>query len=323
MSPDEAPGSTNYRDLAARMGYACLRRRLKKQALLWAKEVHQGVGVFAIEAVVPVDRVLRHLLRISQVESVGLANYLDFQVVENEVLLPSLPPAFEGFRLLQLTDLHCDLHLPFAEALTPHLANLSYDFAVFTGDYHNKIGASQDQSLMMMEKIVAAVRPPRIAILGNHDFIEKVPFFEHIGLPVLLNESTFIERDGQRLWFAGIDDPHFFQSDDMARARASIPPEDFAILLSHSPETYREASRLGFAFLICGHTHGGQICLPGGYPIIRNTRVPRRFLAGAWKEGGLVGYTSRGTGACGVAARFFCPPEITIHTLRRGAIKSG
>ncbi|MEX1117481.1 MAG: metallophosphoesterase [Terrimicrobiaceae bacterium] len=316
MSPEEAPGSTNYRALAARMGYASLRRRLKKQALLWAKDVHQGVGVFAIEAIVPVDRFLHRLLRISRVERAGLANYLDFQCVENEVLLPSLPTAFDGFRILQLADLHCDLHVPFAAALIPRLSGLSYDFAVFTGDYHNKIAESQEQSLRLMEQIVAAVKPPRLAVLGNHDFIEKVPFLEHIGLPVLLNESLCVEREGQRLWFAGIDDPHFFQSDDMARSRASIPPEDFAILLSHSPETYREASRLGFDFLMCGHTHGGQICLPGGFPIIRNTRVPRRFLAGAWKEGDLVGYTSRGTGACGVAARFFCPPEITIHTLK-------
>ncbi len=318
MSPDEAPGSTKYPELAARMGYASLRRRLKKQALLWAKDVHQGVGVFAIEAVLPVDWVLRHFLRIIRVENVGIANYLDFQVVENEVILPSLPPAFEGFRILQLADLHCDLHTPFADALTPHLAKLSYDFAVFTGDYHNKIAESQDQSLALMEKIVAAVKPPRVAILGNHDFIEKVPYLEHIGLPVLLNESTCVERDGERLWFAGIDDPHYFQSDDMARSRANIPPKEFAILLSHSPETYREAARLGFALLLCGHTHGGQICLPGGIPLIRNTRVPRRFLAGAWKEGDLVGYTSRGTGACGVPARFFCPPEVTIHTLKRG-----
>lgn len=318
MSPEEAPGSTNYRDLAARMGYASLRRRLKKQALLWAKDVHQGMGIFAIEAFMPVDRVISQVLRISGMEKVGLANYLDFQVIENEVILPSLPEAFDGFRVLQLADLHCDLHLPFAEALTPRLTGLSYDFAVFTGDYHNKIGESQNQSLLLMEKIVSAVKPPRLAILGNHDFIEKVPYFEHIGLPVLLNESTFLERDGQRLWFAGIDDPHFFQSDDMARSRASVPPGDFVILLSHSPETFREAARLGFDFLMCGHTHGGQICLPGGFPIIRNTRVPRRLLAGAWKEGPLTGYTSRGTGACGVAARFFCPPEITIHTLKRG-----
>jgi predicted MPP superfamily phosphohydrolase len=300
------------------MGYACLRRRLKKQALLWSKDVHQGVGIFAIEAILPVDRLIREVLRISCTEQAALANYLDFQVVENEVILPSLPPGFDGFRILQLADLHCDLHLPFAAALAPHLAGLTYDYAVFTGDYHNKIGESQEQSLLLMETIVAAVKPPRVAILGNHDFIEKVPFLEHIGLPVLLNESVCVERAGGRIWFAGIDDPHYFQSDDLARSRANIPAGDFVILLSHSPETYKEAARLGFAFLVCGHTHGGQICLPGGFPIIRNTRVPRRLLAGSWQEGAMVGYTSRGAGACGVAARFFCPPEITIHTLRRG-----
>jgi predicted MPP superfamily phosphohydrolase len=68
--------------------------------------------------------------------------------------------------------------------------------------------------------------------------------------------------------------------------------------------------------MLSGHTHGGQICLPGGFVLIRNAPVPRHMLAGAWRHAGLQGYTSRGTGSCGVAARFFCPPEITLHVLR-------
>lgn len=98
-----------------------------------------------------------------------------------------------------------------------------------------------------------------------------------------------------------------------------MPAGEPAILLSHSPETWREAAALKFDLLLAGHTHGGQLCLPGGMPLVRNAPVPRRLLAGPWTEGTLTGYTSRGTGACGVAARLFCPPEITLHTLRRTA----
>jgi hypothetical protein len=109
--------------------------------------------------------------------------------------------------------------------------------------------------------------------------------------------------------------PHFYKTHDISRVGGTAPgPEVFRILLSHSPETYEEAS-CHFDFMMSGHTHGGQLCLPGGFPIIRNGRCPRRMLSGAWSRKGLLGYTSRGTGCCGVAARLFCPPEITIHTL--------
>ena len=92
------------------------------------------------------------------------------------------------------------------------------------------------------------------------------------------------------------------------------------ILLSHSPETHREAAALGYDLQLSGHTHGGQICLPGGIPILHNAPGCRReLIAGPWREGSMLGYTSRGAGAAGVAARFFCPPEITIHTLRSRA----
>jgi len=74
-----------------------------------------------------------------------------------------------------------------------------------------------------------------------------------------------------------------------------------------------------FDLHLSGHTHGGQICLPGGIPLIRNGNCPKEMIAGAWRYGKMHGYTSRGTGCCGVAARFFCPPEITVHTLRRTA----
>jgi predicted MPP superfamily phosphohydrolase len=135
---------------------------------------------------------------------------------------------------------------------------------------------------------------------------------------VLLNENTVIERDGQQLWFAGIDDPHFYRTHDFEAARRGIPQGACAILLSHSPTTYDEARHYGFNFMLSGHTHGGQICLPGGIALVRNGRCPPAQFAGAWTHHGLHGYTARGTGSCGVPARFNCPPEITVHILRSG-----
>ncbi|MCX7869416.1 MAG: metallophosphoesterase, partial [Terrimicrobiaceae bacterium] len=296
-------------------GYGALRRRLKKQAGLWARETHQGTGLFALEKVLPVDVLLAWGLRILGLERAGLRNFMTIETIERRVAVPGLPESFRGFRILQLSDLHCDLHPPLAGLVAEIVRPLVYDLAVFTGDYHNKVAGPPETSLALMRKILDSIRPPRLGVLGNHDFIEKVAYLEEAGLRVLLNESACIERGKDRLWFCGIDDPHFFRADDLVRALADIPPEACKILLSHSPEPYLEAERLGFSLMLCGHTHGGQFCLPGGVPILRNTRAPRRLLAGAWSQGRMQGYTSRGTGGCGVAARFFSTGEITLHIL--------
>jgi uncharacterized protein len=239
------------------------------------------------------------------------------QVVQNEVVLPQMPAPFDGFRLMQLADLHCDLDPELIDIVIERIGGLEYDAAVLTGDYHNKIAGDPDTSLELMARLAPHIKKPRYAILGNHDFIEKVAFLESIDLTVLLNECDAIERAGSLLWICGVDDPHFFRAHDLKKARERVPRGDTAILLSHSPETYQEAERLGYAFMLSGHTHGGQICLPGGFAVIGNAPVPRRFLAGPWQYGSLMGYTSRGTGASGVPARFNCPSEVTIHTLRR------
>jgi len=246
-------------------------------------------------------------------------SFLDIRIVENEVRLVGLPPAFEGFRLLQLADLHCDLDPAIVDTVLSRLHALAYDFAVLTGDYHNRVRDEHDISLEQMGRLIPHLKAPALAILGNHDFIEKVAYLEAAGLKVLLNETHPVEREGGRLWICGIDDPHFFHTHDLQAARRGVPAGEMAILLSHSPETYHEAEALGYRLLLAGHTHGGQLCLPGGFPILRNAPVPRAMLAGPWRFGRLAGYTSRGTGACGVAARLFCPPEITIHILKNAS----
>ena len=317
MHPSEAAGHTDYRKLAQRMGRKMLERRIHKQASLWAREVHQGKGFFMFEGIIPMDALIWHSLELAGLDKAGKRNFLDVQVVQNEILLPQLPASFDGFRFLQLADLHCDLDPKLIDVIIERIDGLEYEAAVLTGDYHNKIGGEHDLSLELMGRLVPQIKKPRYAILGNHDFIEKVAYLEAIGLTVLLNECDVICRGDAHLWICGVDDPHFFHVHDLRRARERVPPGEFSILLSHSPETYEEAERLGYSLMLSGHTHGGQLCLPGGLAIIGNAPVPRRFLAGPWQHGSLIGYTSRGTGASGVPARLNCPSEVTIHTLRR------
>ena len=118
---------------------------------------------------------------------------------------------------------------------------------------------------------------------------------------------------------AGVDDAHFYRADNLERAASGIPINEFSILLSHTPEIYQQAAHAEFDLMLAGHTHGGQICLPGGIPVSLDSVLPRRLGSGAWNYHNMVGYTSAGAGCSIVPARFNCPPEITIHYLQVGS----
>ncbi|MGD9540846.1 MAG: metallophosphoesterase, partial [Methylocystis sp.] len=148
------------------------------------------------------------------------------------------------------------------------------------------------------------------------DSIRMVPDLERMGVAMLLNERVVLKRGGDEIYIAGIDDAHFYRVDNIEKAAEGIPDEAFSILLSHTPEIYRQAAHAGFDFLLSGHTHGGQICLPGGIPITLDSNLPRTLGAGAWKYRNMAGYTSVGAGSCIVPVRFNCPPEITLHQMR-------
>ena len=154
--------------------------------------------------------------------------------------------------------------------------------------------------------------------IRRHDICSpQVPGLEEIGIRMLLNESEAIERAGEQIHLVGIDDAHYYRVDNIEKAVSSVPAANFSILLSHTPEIYRQAAHAGFKLLLSGHTHGGQICLPGAIPIILDSVLPRRLGAGAWTHRGMVGYTSVGVGSCILPVRLNCPPEITLHRLLR------
>lgn len=304
-------------EIRRRLGEERTARRLHLEERLRRRKVAQGLGPFALERFFSVNAMVAAGLFTCGLSARGRRNTLDLRVEEHPVVITGLPKAFEGFRLLQLTDLHCDLDDRIMERIVEVMACVPHNAVVLTGDYHTKVHRPFDRSLAAMRLLIPLLHPKRFAILGNHDFLAKVAPLEEAGLPFLLNEALPLEHCGSRLWICGIDDPHFFRTHDLARARAAVPAGEPTILLSHSPETYREAADRGYSLMLSGHTHGGQMCLPGGFPLYRNAPGCRReHLAGPWREGTLRGYTSRGSGTAGVAARFHCPPEITVHILK-------
>ena len=276
----------------------------------------RGRTFFHIENWYSIHTLIRLILRGLGLYGRGLRNAAAIEIRHNEVILPKLPEAFDGFTLLHLSDLHLDMDPAYPAALIERLQQTDYDICVMTGDFRAKTYGDFDAAIAALAEVRPHLRGPVYAILGNHDSIRMVPAIEALGITLLLNESVVLERDGARIHLAGIDDPHYYQVDNFDKATTHISPEELSILLSHSPETYRHAAHADFDLMLSGHTHGGQICLPGGIALMTNADCPRRFCRGAWRHHAMQGYTSTGSGASVVGVRYNCPPEITLHRLK-------
>ena len=224
----------------------------------------------------------------------------------------------DGFTILHLSDLHVDMSEAAMQRVCELVGELRYDLCVLTGDYRGKTFGPFEAALDGVGRVRSHLRGPIYGVLGNHDTIRMVPALEAMGIRMLLNECELIARDDQRIYLAGVDDAHFYRMDNIEKATMRIPDGAFAILLSHTPEIYRQAAHAHFNLMLSGHTHGGQICLPGSIPITLESALPRRMGAGAWQHNTMTGYTSVGAGSSVVPVRLNCPPEITLHCLRRG-----
>ncbi len=304
--------------LSKRLGRVHARQRLGIENEHKAQIFGHGLNFFHPENVPGIPEVLTGVLMATGLYWRGAKNARAVRVVKNTIASRRLPRAFDGFTILQLSDLHVDLAEPAMEEVIRLVKDLSYDICVLTGDYRGATYGPSDAAIAGMARVHAALKDPIYAVLGNHDSITMVPPFEKMGMRLLLNEHETLARGNARLHLAGIDDAHYFQVDNIEKAAEGIPAEDFSILLSHTPEIYRQAAHAGFDVILCGHTHGGQICLPGGVAFTLDSALPRRMGSGAWRYHGMQGYTSTGAGCSVIPVRFNCPPEITLHTLKAG-----
>jgi predicted MPP superfamily phosphohydrolase len=280
----------------------------------------QGLNFFHLENWYSIHAVIRNVLRVLGLYGRGRRNASNVQIRTNRIASARLPSEFEGFRILQLSDLHADMSRPAMDRVVELVAELDYDICVLTGDFRAKTFGPFEAALDGVARVRASLKGPLYGVLCNQDTVRKVPALEDMGVRMLMNELEVIERSGERIYLAGIDDAHFFRVDNIEKAAAGVPGEAFSILLSHTPEIYRQAAHAGFDVLLAGHTHGGQICLPGGIPITLDSKLPRRMGAGAWVYRSMFGYTSVGAGSSVVAVRLNCLPEITLHQLARNEL---
>jgi predicted MPP superfamily phosphohydrolase len=304
--------------LVDRIGRTHLQQRVHMQVHHAAEVFGPGRAFFNFDNAQPLNVVLRLGLKLCGLYGRGHRNFQNIQINHSEVSIPRLPPAFAGFTLLHLSDLHLDLDSCLTSVIAQRLKGLQYDVCLITGDFRNAHHGDFDPCLEQMRLLMPHLNRPTYGILGNHDFLEMVHPLEEMGVRMLLNETVRLERDGETIYLSGVDDPYFYETDNMDKARQGIPPEATSLLMAHSPGSYRKAAAVGYDLMLSGHTHGGQICLPGGIPILRIGNCPARMLSGSWSYQGMAGYTSVGTGSCGVPVRFHCLPEIALHHLNRG-----
>lgn len=304
-------------ELEPRLGRLHVRLRLGLERDYEARIFRRGTHFFHLENWYSIHSLIRWSLRLVGLHGRGRRNALDIRINRHDVPVANLPRAFDGYTVLHLSDLHVDMSREFVHALIERVRGVDYDLCVLTGDYRARTFGPVDAVLDGMRTLRAHLREPVYGVLGNHDSIRMVPGLEAMGIRMLLNEWVKIQRDGEAIYLAGIDDAHFYRVENFHRAAHDVPAEAVSILLSHTPETYRHAAHADFNLMLCGHTHGGQICLPGGIPVITDAGCPRAFARGSWRYHGMTGYTSVGAGSCIVDVRLNCPPEITLHRLRR------
>jgi predicted MPP superfamily phosphohydrolase len=309
--------------LIDRIGSSHAGKRLEMQThysalLLGGHHIHVHMEEFPAVA-----WLLKTSLKATGLWPIAVRNSNNYRIVEHSVPLPHLPEAFDGFRILHLSDLHIEGMIDKGQSLQTTLSTLQYDLCVLTGDFRFRTFGSYDKTLRLTENLVKTIHAPFgvTGILGNHDWLEMVPGLEQCGIRMLLNEAQALEKGSEAIWLLGLDDVHYYETGDLDKAIGAAPTDAVRILLVHSPEIIPEAFTAGMDLYLCGHSHGGQICLPGGKPIITHCRCPRSYKAGPWQHESMRGYTSRGVGTSLFPIRLFCQPEIIIHTLHKAPIE--
>jgi uncharacterized protein len=249
----------------------------------------------------------------------GYNNCKKIEIRELELRYPSLPAAFDGFRILHLTDLHIDSIPGFTAVLTEKIKKTEFDICLLTGDYRRDLKGSFRHILKPLKVLSTYLDKAPFgvfSVLGNHDTYLMAQYEKESGMELLVNESVEIIKDDQKILITGTDDPFYFYTES-AMMCLETKGYDFKIAMVHTPELARLAARNRYDLYLCGHTHGGQICLKEGIPLISHNFEGKKFNHGLWKIKNMTGYTSPGAGVSGIPVRFNCPPEITIIHLKK------
>jgi hypothetical protein len=278
----------------------------------------------------------RNFLWLAAGSAAGMAFYAgeisrhELEIVYSTVTLPRLPDPFAGFKIVQISDFHFQEYTEaaFVEAVVRRVNEVAPDLVVLTGDFVSSNPLPRRLSAGMSyhcAEILGRIQCPlRYAILGNHDGLVGArvvtdALLTH-AIPVLANSSVALERDGRRLWLAGIQDALEGRPNLAAALPAGRNPDpEPLILLAHEPDFADYAIGRQISLVLSGHTHGGQVRIPFLPPLLL-PEMGTRYVEGLFRlRDGMQLYVNRGIGAVNLPFRFRCPPEISVITLQPGA----
>lgn len=249
----------------------------------------------------------------------GIRNAATIRLVHTEICIKGLPPIFHGYTILHLSDLHIDMVPELADRAAEAVAGLTCDLAVITGDYQAHYGSTVQHLGEPLSKVFSRLNAADgiVGILGNHDDAAIVDLLQAQDVTILVNETIAFRRCGETIYVSGVDDVFHHWTPHARNELASAPRDGVRIALVHTSDLATYAAECGYALYLTGHTHGGQICLPGQIPVL-TMGMDRSRAAGLWRIGTMTGHTSRGIGVSCLPLRFNCPAEITLITLLRG-----
>jgi predicted MPP superfamily phosphohydrolase len=242
-----------------------------------------------------------------------------YELTETDIHVRDLPPAFDGFRIAHVSDLHYSPIVPHAdiERIIRLTQNLNADMIALTGDYTTARASYVEPCAEMLGRLSA---PAGVwAVLGNHDHYTDPELttraLARARINVLENANTTVTRGGDTLQLVGVDDWSWGKS-DFTRALHGVDVRRPSILLSHQPIVLDLPQTDGLSLILSGHTHGGQLRLPlVGAPVRFVNEF--KYLRGHYQRNDTQLYVSRGTGTVGLPVRFGSRPEIAVLRLRR------
>lgn len=246
----------------------------------------------------------------------------DPEITKMDIHMPRLGAAYDGLRIVHLTDIHHSLYTPLEDVeRAVELTNrLQPDIVALTGDYVTLSPSYIRPVARVLGKLRA--RMGIFAVLGNHDFQvdpdEMTRALAVHDVHVLRNSHFGLHSGRTHLWLVGIDDL-WWGADDLSAGMRHIPARDPKILLCHNPVGIRLAATHRIDLVLSGHTHGGQVRLPLLRAFYARSKLGKRFVEGWNRLDGTQIYVSRGIGKVLVPLRVGCPPEIACLRLRSGA----
>jgi len=256
-------------------------------------------------------------LNLTQAARAALTEPYMLTVEHQQIDLRRLPKALEGFRIVQLSDVH---HGPFSskaqiERAVETANRLKPDIIALTGDYISRERQYAAPCAEMLGHLKA--RYGVYAVLGNHDHWTDAALitdlFRAEGIRVLINEGMRFEQQGAAFWLAGVDDT-MVGLEDLPLALAGAAKNEMKLLLAHNPIILRRAARAAVDLVLSGHTHGGQVAWRSESSA--SGRPRRRLLKGLGRQGNTQIYVTRGLGTVVLPIRYGCPPEVSLLELR-------